>query len=198
MSHHIYQTDGFILGSSNSGEANRYFNILTRDLGKIDATAQGVRLIESKLRYSLQDYSLSHLSLVRGKDVWRITSASKLNNLYEELGREQFNVFARVFSLLRRLLAGEEKNEELFQILRAATLFAGKERGRFLSNELLSNFEAILVLRILNSLGYLGQNSTFEPFLQTEIWHQELLEQMGIVSKEAISTINLSLRESQL
>src|SRR5947207_241148 len=110
MSHHIYQTDGFILASFDRGEANRYFHIFTRDLGMIQATAQGVRLIESKLRYSLQDYSLSHLSLVRGKDVWRITSASKLFNLHEEFGREQFTVFARVFSLLRRLIAGEAKN----------------------------------------------------------------------------------------
>jgi DNA repair protein RecO len=197
MSHHIYQTDGFILSSSNTGEANRYLLIFTRDLGMISATAQGVRLIESKLRYSLQDYSLSHLSLVRGKDIWRITSASKLFNLYGELGREQFAVFARVISLLRRLVAGEEKNEELFQILKAAALFL-KEGGGQLSAEHLANFEYILVLRILNSLGYLGDNSTFQPFLQTEIWHSKLLEEMGTISKQVVSAINSSLKESQL
>ena len=196
MSHHIYQTDGFILGSINSGEANRYLYIFTRDLGMIQATAQGVRLVESKLRYSLQNYSLSHLSLVRGKDVWRITSASKLFNLHENLkDKDSFEVFFKVFSLLRRLLAGEEKNEELFNILRAAFLFL-KETP--LAGEALSNFEYILVLRILNSLGYLGDHSAFEPFLAAEIWHLDLLEKMGPLSKKVVSAINDSLKESQL
>ncbi len=197
MSHHIYQTDGFILGSANSGEANRFFNIFTRDLGKIDATAQGVRLIESKLRYSLQDFSLSHLSLVRGKDLWRITSASKLFNLHEELEGEQFAVFARVFSLLRRLLAGEEKNETLFTVLKAAFIFL-QEKGRHLSAPELSNFEYILLLRILHSLGYLGDNPIFAPFLQAELWHQDLLNQLTNVSRQALSAINSSIKESQL
>ncbi len=196
MSHHIYQTDGFVLASTNKGEANRYLHIFTRDLGMIQATAQGVRLVESKLRYSLQNYSLSHLSLVRGRDVWRITSASQLFNLHEDLkDKERFAVFGKVFLLLRRLLAGEEKNEELFNILKAAFLFL-KETP--LSAETLSNFEYILVLRILNSLGYLGDNSSFQPFLASQIWHIELIEHMGPISKKVVSAINNSLKESQL
>ncbi len=35
MSHHIYQTEGVILGGFNVGESNRYLYVFTRELGLI-------------------------------------------------------------------------------------------------------------------------------------------------------------------
>ena len=49
-------------------EADRVYNILTRDLGLVRAHAIGVRREESKLRGALEPYSLSSVSLVRGKE----------------------------------------------------------------------------------------------------------------------------------
>ncbi len=123
MSHHIYQTDGFILKGREAKDANRFFTIFTKDLGLIGASAQGVRLLKSKLRYSLQDFSLVHLSLVRGREVWRITSAGKIDDISKI---ENFSVVARIFSLLDRLLAGEEKNADLFDFVLSFILFIKK------------------------------------------------------------------------
>ena len=55
--HHIYHTEGIILGSRNFGEAGKYYYIFTRDLGMITAGAQGVRKMSSKLRFVLQDFA---------------------------------------------------------------------------------------------------------------------------------------------
>ncbi len=77
--HHIYHTEGIILSSSNFGEAGKYYNIFTRDLGMVHASAQGVRKMSSKLRYVLQDFSYIKLDLVVGKNIFRITTASKTN-----------------------------------------------------------------------------------------------------------------------
>src|ERR1035437_5747826 len=103
--HHIYHTEGIILGSRNFSEAGRYYSIFTRDLGMISASAQGVRKMSSKLRYVLQDYSYVKVDLVRGKDFWRLTSASKTNKL-ELLSKrpETFAIFGNISRLLRRLL----------------------------------------------------------------------------------------------
>ena len=79
--YHIHHTEGIILGSKNFGEAGRYYFIFTRDLGMIYASAQGVRKMSSKLRYILQDFSYIKIDLVKGKDFWRVASASKTNNL---------------------------------------------------------------------------------------------------------------------
>ena len=75
--YHIHHTEGIILSSKNYGEAGKYYSLLTRDLGLINASAQGVRKISSKLRFVLQDFSYIKVDLVHGKDFWRLTSASK-------------------------------------------------------------------------------------------------------------------------
>ncbi len=75
--HHIYHTEGIILGSKNYGETGKYYSIFTRDLGMVYASAQGVRKISSKFRYVLQDFSYVKVDLVRGRDFWRVTSASE-------------------------------------------------------------------------------------------------------------------------
>src|SRR3989338_5144856 len=102
--HHIYHTEGIILGSKNFGEAGRHYSIFTRDLGMIHASAQGVRKMSSKLRFVLQDFSYLKIDFVKGKDFWRITSASKTNKL-ENLSKPAiFEVFVNISKLLKRLL----------------------------------------------------------------------------------------------
>jgi DNA repair protein RecO len=197
MSHHIYHTKGFIFSSSVSGEASRFFRIFTRELGFIRASAQGVRFLKSKLRYSLHDFSYCDLSLVRGKEFWRVTGAIKTENLFEALRREpeMFAVFGRVFALLERLLSGEEKNERLFGCLEEAALFALAKK---LPPELIRNFEYILVLRILSSLGYLGSSADFEIFVESPYWSNELLLKIDSVLLKVLGEINKSLKETQL
>ena len=47
----------------------------------IYASASGVRKMSSKLRFVLQDFAYIKVDLVRGKDFWRLTSATKGNKL---------------------------------------------------------------------------------------------------------------------
>jgi recombinational DNA repair protein (RecF pathway) len=67
----IHRTEGYVLKSSSQGEANRRIDLLTKELGLIRGTAQGVRYLKSKLRYSLTDFARVDIALVRGKDTWR-------------------------------------------------------------------------------------------------------------------------------
>src|SRR5665647_3683275 len=109
--HHIYHTEGIILGSRNYGESGKFYYIFTRDLGMIHASAQGVRKMSSKLRFVLQDFSYVKIDLVAGKNIFRVTSASK-TNLLEQITkkREVFQVLVNISKLLKRLLAGVEPN----------------------------------------------------------------------------------------
>src|SRR3989344_8264244 len=109
--HHIYHTEGIILGSKNFGEAGKYFYIFTRDLGMVTASAQGVRKMSSKLRFILQDFSYTKIDLVSGRNIFRVTSASKVNML-EDITKNPgaIRVFANISRLLKRLLAGVEPN----------------------------------------------------------------------------------------
>ena len=195
MAHHIYTTDAYVLDASASGEADEFLTLFTRDLGLVRATARGVRLEKSKLRYSLQNLSLSRISLVRGKEVWRVTTAELKNSLHTR-HREQKNILAVVANcsaLIRRMIAGEEKNEVLFSVISSAFDFlASREWGKEL--EL---FEIALVLKILHNLGYASADEKLLPFVR-QMWSPELLSALAPHKSLAVREINTSLRESQL
>lgn len=201
MSHTIYTTEGFILKSVNFGEANKYFFIFTKEFGLIRAAAQSVRHLKSKLRYGLEDLSLGQVSVVRGREIWRLTSAEKKLGLVE---REKLLMWSQIFSLLLRLLHGEEKNEVLFNIFKEGMSFLNtlesvrgdkeqKERA-----ELLASFECIMALRILSALGYIGRLGDFDQFTLSPYFTPELITNMSVLKSKAILEINKSLKETHL
>ena len=74
--HHLHHTEAYVLGSSPKGEDSKLLRLYTRELGLVYAHAQGVRKLSSKLRFTLQDFSLATVDLVRGREIWRVTTAT--------------------------------------------------------------------------------------------------------------------------
>ena len=124
MSHTLYTTECIVLGSRDSGEANRYISLFTREIGLVHAVARSVREEKSKLRYCLQDFSFTDATLVRGREVWRITGAEERYSLHQELKDENGKLFVatQILNLLQRLVHGEEKNDYLFDSLSSVQL----------------------------------------------------------------------------
>lgn len=166
MSYAVYTTRGFILGSAPSGEASKIYTIYTEDFGLVRAKAQGVRLLASKLRYNLDDFVFGSFSLVRGKELWRLTGAETAS-----LEPENAPLRARILSLVRRLVQGEERNDGLFKAL---TLLAQEEAAD-------TDAEVRILSAVLASLGYL-----------------DLDKAAGLSRAETIALINKALKESQL
>jgi DNA repair protein RecO (recombination protein O) len=192
--HHIYHTEGIILGSRNYGEAGKYYSLLTRDLGLVNASAQGVRKISSKLRFVLQDFSYVKVDLVRGKDFWRLTSASKTNKL-DGLSQNpiSFQIFGNIARLLKRLLAGEYPNRALFADLLNGLHFLEKAK---LQTEA-ENIEIIIVLRILNNLGYIGENIVLKNITKSP-FEENLIFEAGLSRVKILSEINKAIHETHL
>lgn len=192
--HHIYHTEGIILSSRNHGEAGKYYFIFTRDLGMITASAQGVRKMSSKLRYVLQDFAYLKIDLVQGKNIFRVTNASKTGAL-EQITRmpETFVVFANIARLLKRLLAGVEPNEALFlDLINGLSVLESLQK-----EEDLRNIEAILVLRILNNLGYIGENEILKNLIKSP-FEQNLVFEVSKDRTKVLHQINKALKETHL
>ena len=192
--YHIHHTEGLILGSKGYGEAGKCYYIFTRDLGMIYASAQGVRKMSSKLRFILQDFSYVKIDLVRGKDFWRLTSASKTNKL-EKISRrkETLEVFANIARLLKRLLAGEDANHILF-----IDLVGGFSLLEKYENQAdLRNIEAIIVLKILNNLGYIGGNETLKNLIRSP-FEEDLVLKVATSRARILFEINKALQETHL
>ena len=185
MSHHIYTTKALIVHSSPYGESGKFLLLFTSDFGMIGATAQGIRLAQSKLRYHIQDFSFTNVSIVRGKEVWRLTGA---HEIVESVKPSILHI--KILKLLKRLLHGEEKNEKLFGIIE--TLYRSE-----IKEEDYDNTECLIVLRVLDALGYIS-NKDLSIFLSDNSIDNEILSKVKENKKGIINTINDSLKESQL
>lgn len=196
MSYHVYTTKALILRGASYGEADKQYLLFTQDLGLIFASAKSVRLVTSKLNPALQDFSFSTVSLVRGKQSWKITNALCEESVYD-LFRDKkvvLTMLARVASLLVKIVAGEEKNETLFLTFTSAVDFL---RTNMFTTENLSTIESILVLRILHNLGYVASRDEYSVVLGSA-WNNEVLENASVLKISMIRDINRALKESHL
>lgn len=195
MAHHIYHTRGIILGSVPIGESNRFYKIFTEELGLVGASAQSVRKEESKLRYVLQDYSFINVDLVRGKEVWRITSAGEESSfLALKNDTVRLKLFARTCALFSRLIHGEGREDALFRDLLGALNFLEQTA---IPVELMLSFESLAALRSLVWLGYLDPER-YERFLEPGTWTLDVLRDFEKIRTGAIPEINEALHSSQL
>lgn len=177
MSYTIHTTPALVLSSQPYREADRLYSLLTRELGLIRASAQGVRKEHSKLRGSLEPISLSTVSFVKGKEFWRITSSSVEENISIKLNKDRklLGAISRALALLEKMVQGETPHPELFDALEKLVKEAVKNRV-----EDTKDFETKLVATILAHLGYLNKTDLVMP------------------TKELIKAINHGLEASQL
>ena len=193
--HHIYHTHGLVLSSINKGEANKMLTIYTKEMGLVRAMTQGIRLNKSKLRFALQDYSYAKVDFVRGKDIWRVTSATTVTSFpFARSSKPSILLIARVSQLIERLCDGEEANPKIFDDIIQSLYLLDDTDISASSREAL---ELYLILRIMNDLGYIGESEMFDKYLSSSFDHTQT-ESLLKERQHIISHINKALNESQL
>lgn len=193
--HHIYTTKAIIIKNISIGEANKYYFLITSDLGFIRASAQGVRLDKSKLKGHLQDYCKVSISLVKGKDTWRIVGIETIEHSSFLKDINKLIAIKNIFSLLLRLLHGEEKNEPLFYSIESFYDFLVNNK---LSQDNIKNLETITVLRILYHLGYFKKSFDLFDFVKNDELSIDVLNLFDNNKNLAIQDINNALNETHL
>ncbi len=182
----------FVLGSTPEGEASRVLFLLTKSRGLIRVHAQGVRLERSKLRYLLSEGAWVRVTMVRGREVWRVVNACEGvgavadNRLYVRAA------LRRVRTLARRLVHGEGDQTKLYAVLSdgCAALVASPDART------LRLLEVLLVARILNTQGYLSESNIRSGLLEGTSY--EGIDMTDSDMRTLIRNVNDALRECQL
>ena len=191
--HRTYHTEAIVLGLRPAGETSASARLYTRELGLISGWVQGARSMRSKLRYHVQPFSHSTISLVRGRELWRVTGAEEApGSLRPQADHARLPVLARIGSMLVRFVAGEERDAELFDDVRAgfAAILSAEEPQ-------IGTYEATLLLRFFHRLGYIADDPQLLPILRAEKY-SAAADAFQSARPEAIRVINQALRESQL
>ncbi|MBI2507248.1 MAG: DNA repair protein RecO [Candidatus Niyogibacteria bacterium] len=144
--YNLHRTEGIILSATDFGEADRIYNIYTKDFGKISVLARGIRLEKSKLRSHLGLYSLVRLSFIEGKEFMRLTDAEEILRLpYDERACASLK---KALSFVERLIKGQEKDEVVWNLLVGVLSNTGCLTT--------GGFEGLFRARLLHRLGYVS------------------------------------------
>ncbi len=153
-----YATSAFILGKSPTSEASASIALLTPDFGVIRARAQGVRKPGAKMAPALQTFARSDVTLMRGKDGWRLTGAILVQNWAQELPVPARMRAGRVAELMQRLVSGERRDPELYALVENFVTTLPKY-----DEEMQDAAECLAALRLLNMMGFDAGEIPGEP-----------------------------------
>lgn len=159
MSYHIHTTDAFVLSLLPRSEGSAQVELLTRDFGFLFAHAQGLRELKSKLRYHVTPYALVHVSLVRGRELWRLTGGVNLTR-FDRLSPLKRDPLLRMMALARSLSVPDDPHTNYFELLQEAV-----DLSATVSDELVVPFELLTTLALIESAGFLGGDERVGPLL---------------------------------
>lgn len=196
MSYRIYHTEGFILTGRSYGEANKVFKILTPDLGLVNCLAQGIRLEKSKLRFGTLPRRFVRVSLVRGREHWRLIHVEPDSGFDSKLVFNLEIFLAKTATLLLRFIHGESRDPDLYEILKGAVL-SWIENAKS-SQELQQSLEILTVVRLLTALGYRPEDKEIELFAESLDWQEKALINFRKHLPKAVRSVNLVLQNSHL
>ena len=74
-----YTTHGLIVASYEQGEHDRVYKIFTKEFGMLLCKATSIRKNESKLRAHMKVRKYTQVTLVKGKEVWRLVGGEEVH-----------------------------------------------------------------------------------------------------------------------
>lgn len=152
MSYATYITDAYVCGTFNRNTADRSYLLFTREAGMLFADAKSAREERSRQRYALQDFSRIRVSLVKGRQGWKVGSVEALgNDFMQAASKEARGSVVALYRLLRRFIHGEEPHPELFDFLTESLVCL---RETVSKRDFL---ELYVETRVLAALGYVNE-----------------------------------------
>lgn len=104
-----YTTQALVIESFDQGEHDRVYKLFTRDFGLLLAHAKSIRKLESKLRAHVLPRSVALVTLVQGREVWRLVGAEEKSY--------SGDILHDVAQLVRRFVRGEGAHKSLYDRL---------------------------------------------------------------------------------
>lgn len=190
----MFVSQGLVLGKRGAGESNTLLSVLTSELGLVRVSARSTRLEVSKLRYGLEALTEARFSFVRGRHDWKLTGVERISREYVAPSTRRRQQSGKVARLLVRLIPGEDPVPGLYEAVTEGfhTLAQVKD------DQDAEAVEWVLVLRILDRLGYLPERPQLGHFLSQPLASEEVIAEARASRQLLIRSINESLNATGL
>ncbi len=197
-----YRTEGIIIKRRNFNEADRIITVMTRDYGKIQIKAAGVRKITSRRSAHIELLNHTVLHLYRGNTFSILTEAKMLTDFSEIKGDfEKVGLAYHLCELVDGLCPENQENRNVFFLLQRALADLSQQSDVYLpryataeiddytlgtyglgvsdapravvnQNDMLQHFEVSL----LSELGYWDRQDAFQKRFDTREMIEDILE----------------------
>ncbi|MCX6765526.1 MAG: DNA repair protein RecO [Candidatus Moranbacteria bacterium] len=156
-----YRYTAIVIGKRNIGEADRIYTIYTREAGKIQAKAVGIRKQNAKLAGALENFTLASIAVVKKQGMGKITTSIVENN-FPHL-RNDLEALAAAWKsakIIDRLVGLEAKDPVLFSLLREylealdEIVRTSKEKESLENQEKIELVTLGFTFKLLEALGY--------------------------------------------
>jgi len=189
-----YRTEGIIIKRRNTGEADRVLTILTRDYGKINVKAVGVRKITSRRSAHVELLNYAQLGLYKGNGSPVLTEAKMIEDFSKIKDNLQKVGYAyHLCELVNGLCPENQENRSVFDLLKHTLSLLTREtnqsspaltdKNRFMVREsafvdahddtraVIHDFE----IKLLTILGYWDNREQFAT-LDTQAYIENIIE----------------------
>ncbi len=200
-----YTMRALVLNQYPNGENDIMLRLYTEDLGVIYALAKSLRKKDGKLKAHVRKYHYTNVTIVKGKEIYRLTGASEISYryslpLFTAKQKELNNLLPEAANLIEKYYQGEQKSSSLFKkIYNLMSLYT--ENNILNKNDTdTNNYRRSLYLILLIDLGYIDAMSlgvkNIEEYKNLDM--HDILFRSSLYSGEINSQIRRALRESML
>jgi len=191
MAYTTYTTDALVIAARDRGGADRAVQLFTETHGMLSARASSVREERSKMRYSLQPFSLITVTLIRGKHEWRITGALPGHNVFWSAPDRACRAFMLKFMrLIDRYITGEEEGAALYRIAKEGVLYLSTSGSEVAYR--------IATFRLLAALGYIAPAGALIALLDERPLADIVYAYEPALDEQLMKDINRALSVSHL
>lgn len=159
----------FIIKRINSGEADRFITVFTKEHGKQEFLAKGIRKITSKRSSHLELLNEVKFQAVQTRKHFILTEIEVIktfSNLKEN--KKSIGYLFLICELIDKLCPLNQKHEDVFSLIKNS-LFSLKSDNK---GKIIQDFE----IKLLTSLGFWDENISFFDEEDTEQFIEGILE----------------------
>lgn len=164
-----FKSEGIIIKRRNIGEADKIITVFTKDLGKIQAKAKGIRRITSRRSSSLDLLNTCNISFYKGPGMALITEVDPIDS-FTSIKKNLERVYAAYHfcELIDGLCAEEQENSKVYDLFFTALECLKTEKKL---KGLINSFE----IQLLTYLGFWGEEQV-EQDTNVQMFIENLLE----------------------
>ncbi len=151
MSIEKYTTKAFILKEYERDENNMVYKVWTRDFGVIFVLARSIRKINAKLRMMIKKNDFILITIVKGKDLWRLTGGEEQNKISIN-SSWQFKAKKIIAEAISKLIEEKKTYKKLFD--RLESIFILGENYKIFSLFDTNKFKLLVTYIVLVDTGY--------------------------------------------